>query len=167
MLLASWLFVLQVGTPQVVSGASVDPCLMSAFAQLVKRSDGILGRTEAASFLVRNDDGSMVMLFWPRVQFSRKETFRGAIPPGTIAIAHTHPHNMARPSRGDHTEAVRLGLPIYAVSLVEVWAADPGSVRPIQVVARGSWLRRASQSACQIAVTELQPTAGRKDPRLR
>ena len=53
---------------------------MSAFAQLVKRSDGIIGRTEAASFLVRNDDGVDGDVLLARVEFSRKGTFRGAIP---------------------------------------------------------------------------------------
>jgi hypothetical protein len=94
MLLAPWLFAIQLTAPSDVFDVrqvSDDPCVMNAFAQLLERGEGILGKVEAAAFLVRDDDGSLSMVLWPRTEFSRKETFRGAIPLGTVAIVHTHP----------------------------------------------------------------------------
>lgn len=154
MLLATWLFAIQLAAPSGafdVRRAVDDPCVTNAFAQLLKRGEGILGKVEAAAFLVRDDDGSLMMVLWPRTEFSRKETFRGAIPPGTVAIVHTHPPRMERPSRGDLAEAKRLGLPIYVVTFWQVWVADPSSETALLIVSRNSW-RPAERNGCRPAI---------------
>jgi len=154
MLLATWLFAIQLAAPSDafdVRRAVDDPCVMNAFAQLLKRGEGILGKVEAAAFLVRDDDGSLMMVLWPRTEFSRKETFRGAIPPGTVAIVHTHPPMMERPSRGDLAEAKRLGLPIYVVTFWQVWVADPSSETALLIVSQKSW-RSAERNGCRPSI---------------
>lgn len=155
MLLATWLFAIQLAAPSDafdVRQAVDDPCVMNAFAELLKRGEGILGRLEAAAFLVRDDDGSSRMIMWPQTEFSRKETFRGVIPPGTVAIVHTHPPTMERPSRGDLAEAKRLGLPIYVVSFWQVWVADPSSGTAVQIKSRSSRWKKAESNGCSAEV---------------
>jgi len=151
MAFASWLFVLQLAVPDVAD----DRCLMNAFVQLLERGEGVVGRLEAAAFLVREGDGSWTMIPWPRNEFSRRETFRGVIPQGTVAIAHTHPPQMERPSRRDLAEATRLGLPIYVVSFWAIWVADP-SGKTIQIVQRSRWSRSSARDECTSVRTGLR-----------
>ena len=127
MLIATWLFAIQLAAPSDafdVRRAVNDPCVMNTFGQLLKRGGGILGRVEAAAFLVQESDGSLTMVFWPENGVSRKAKFHGAIPQGTVAIVHTHPPEMERPSRGDLAEAKRL------VQRQPQCQAEPGLVRP-------------------------------------
>lgn len=169
MLLAPWLFAIQLAAPSEafdVRAAVDDPCVMNAFAQLLKRGEGILGRLEAAAFLVRDEDGSLRMVLWPRTEFSRKETFRGVIPPGTVAIAHTHPPTMERPSRGDEAEAARLGLTIMVVTYWQIWAVEP-SRQHVPITRRGDWSHKAERNACTANFAELPHQISREVPRPR
>ena len=132
-----------------------DPCLQNAFAQLLQRGEGIVGRVEAAAFVIREEDGTFTTLLWPRTNYARSETFRGAIPPGTVAIAHTHPPTMEHPSSGDVAESKRLGIPIYVISYWQIWAVDPVSGEHVNVASRGSWRRAAQRNGCTPKVVEL------------
>ncbi len=154
MLIATWLFAIQLAAPSDafdVRRAVNDPCVMNTFGQLLKRGGGILGRVEAAAFLVQESDGSLTMVFWPENGVSRKAKFHGAIPQGTVAIVHTHPPEMERPSRGDLAEAKRLGLPIYVVTFWQVWVADPTSETALLIVAKTSW-RPVGRNGCRPAI---------------
>jgi hypothetical protein len=150
MQVASWLFVLQLSTIQ-----PADACWMKGFSELLLRGGGILGGSEAAAFVVRETDGSISFVMWPRTEFAKMtETFRGTIPTGTIAIAHTHPTRLDRPSSADMAEAVRLQLPIYVVTFWVIWMADPASQKVMQVTPR-HWTPVASRSACGPRIAEM------------
>lgn len=80
-------------------------------------ADGGYGRfdRERAAFLIREDDGTLTLEPWPSRGF-RHAAFRGAIPPRTIAILHTHPRNTPQPSAHDRAEARRLGIAIVVIT---------------------------------------------------
>lgn len=85
---------------------------------------------ERAAFLIREDDGTLTLEPWPAGGF-RHARFRGAIPPRTIAILHTHPANAPRPSAQDRAEAQRLGIAVVVItpSGVEIAECDVSAGR--------------------------------------
>lgn len=96
---------------------------------------------EAAAFIVQNADGTCSAVSWAaNTAGVRTARFVGEIPPGTIAIAHTHPFTAEVPSRGDIAQAKRIGLPIYTISQWSLYVAEPsGDVVPL--IVRHNWLR--------------------------
>ena len=98
------------------------------FAELL--ADGGYGRLgrERAAFLIREDDGTLTLEPWPGGGF-RHATFRGAVPPRTIAILHTHPANAPQPSAHDVAEAKRLGIAIVVITPESVIATTAGRTR--------------------------------------
>ena len=79
---------------------------------------------EQAGFLIRERDGTLTFAPWGRGAFQRA-TFAGGIPRGTIAVVHTHPRRLPRPSRGDLDQAKRLGIPLVVVTPGAITAARP------------------------------------------
>jgi len=100
---------------------------------------GSFDRFERAAFIVDRGDGNLECITWPVTNEREKATFRGTIPPGTIAIIHTHPLNTPWPSEQDENEAHRLGIPIYALTPLTVTKAVPTEARPL-LVYKGPWL---------------------------
>ena len=101
---------------------------MRAYADLL--AAGGYGRLshERAAFLVKAG-GRVRMERWANGTF-RRATFRGVIPDGTIAIAHTHPRDLPWPSANDREQARRTGLPVIVITPQSVVLAGPdGSVR--------------------------------------
>jgi proteasome lid subunit RPN8/RPN11 len=85
---------------------------------------------ERAAFLVRVGD-RITTQAWSNGSFQRV-TFRGVIPEGTIAIAHTHPRDLPWPSAHDREEAKRKGIPIIVITPKAVVLTDiDGSVRTL------------------------------------
>jgi hypothetical protein len=93
-------------------------------AQLMKRASAD-DDFEQAAFIVRQPDGDLSMIDWPSGHFFHKATWVGPVPPGVIAIIHTHPLRMPLPSQIDRTEATRTGLTIYAITRTTLCYADP------------------------------------------
>jgi JAB domain-containing protein similar to deubiquitination enzymes len=84
---------------------------------------------ERAAFLILEDDGSLTLQPW-QSRGLRHASFKGTIPPRTLAIIHTHPHGESQPSSRDRAESARLGLPVIVVTTDAVIAAMPdGHVR--------------------------------------
>ena len=71
---------------------------------------------ERAAFLVYRDDGTFDCVVWPASHRHHAEEWRGAIPDGTAAIAHTHPNDRPDPSHNDMAVAQRLGIPVFVVT---------------------------------------------------
>ncbi|MGZ5446290.1 MAG: Mov34/MPN/PAD-1 family protein [Thermoanaerobaculia bacterium] len=80
-------------------------------------AEGGYGRfeRERAAFLIREADGTLTLEPWMHGDF-RHASFRGAIPSRTIAILHTHPANLPRPSARDRAEARRLGIAVVVIT---------------------------------------------------
>ena len=88
----------------------------TCFDHLLARS--YYGRTnyERAAFLVLNDDKTISCRDWPPTFAFRTAQWTSAVPDGTIAIAHTHPATMRRPSREDLSTAESVGVPVIVVT---------------------------------------------------
>jgi hypothetical protein len=108
--------------------------------------------TERALFLTRGDDGNLGYELWPATHQRRKATYRGTVPPNTVAIAHTHPNGMPKPSQHDIDEAARTGLPIYVVTRTSIARVDPDRTTT-ELVSRPDWSDRSSRvetDACEL-----------------
>src|SRR5258708_6123940 len=93
-------------------------------ADLLKRA-GADDDFEQAAFIIRHQDGGLSTIDWPSGHLFRKASWSGPVPPGTIAIIHTHPLRMPRPSQIDMVEATRTGLTIYAVTPPSIFTPEP------------------------------------------
>lgn len=155
------------GQPFDVRDLADDRCVLNAFAQLLKRGDGMIGQMEAGAFLVRTESGMLAVQLWPHSHIAERAEFRGAIPTGTVAIAHTHPPTMEQPSRGDIQEATRLGLPVIVVSFWSISVVDPDSTRSTVFKKRWMWSVAAERNGCTPEIAELKKPTVRADLRRR
>lgn len=146
-----WLFIatlmIAVASPTHASEASLtaeEAAMLPYFAEVMSAAGFGLRSVEAAAFLIRDPAHDVVCMKWPASPRLREQNYRGPVPGPTIAIVHTHPQAMQRPSRNDIEEAKRVGLPFYVVSRDSIWVAMPdGSVR--HVLADAGWWRRAAR----------------------
>ncbi|HEX7709056.1 MAG TPA: hypothetical protein VF701_21545 [Thermoanaerobaculia bacterium] len=113
--LAAFLVLLPLRAHATLDGAVIAE-LTPMLRDLLSLSGHGVHSFERGAFLVRESDGSVRCELWPFTnQFQRIST-RLVIPSGTIAIAHTHPRTQQKPSRHDHEESARLGIPMIVVS---------------------------------------------------
>ena len=103
--------------------------------------DGGYGRFshERAGFLIRESGGAVTLAPWNATAGFQRASHRGGIPPGTIAVAHTHPRGARLPSAGDRDEAQRLGLPVVVITPDAVVAAMPDGTIRILITGSGWW----------------------------
>ena len=118
------------------------------FRDLLRDSGWSLnGPFERAAFVIQQSDGSIACQCWPSRHSYLAETFRGFIPPNTIAIVHTHPVEFPKPSRKDKDEATRLGIPIYVLTIRGVYKAVPGVRNTATVADQQTWYRQVPNKA--------------------
>lgn len=128
--------------PFDVRSPAHDPRVMAVMQDLAARGERQIEQREIAAFLVRDANGAISSVLWPRTWNSRSERYDGVIPPGTVAIAHTHPSRAdKRPSRGDIEQAVRIGLPIYVITRWHLYVVDSSGV-VIRLYVREDWSHR-------------------------
>jgi proteasome lid subunit RPN8/RPN11 len=118
-----------------------DRSLLVCFAHLMGEARSGFAPEESAAFIVMSADGAFRCIDWPSTHGFKEARWKGPIPSGVVAMAHTHPLASPYPSVDDRNEAVRIGMPIFVlspqiVSLVrrngdektllccKVWAAD-------------------------------------------
>jgi hypothetical protein len=114
-----------------------DPSVRAYLADLLRLAGNGYRLTERAAFLVAADDGGYRCLLWPYHTAIQGEVFRGKIPSRTIAVLHTHPNSMPRPSTGDRFESRRVGLPFIVVSARHIYAI--GLTGEVAAVAENRW----------------------------
>ena len=95
---------------------------------------GWTGR-EVAAFVVRNGVETH-LVHWPTSEEPHMAKWRGAIPPGTIAIVHTHRNRDTKPSRNDIRTAARVRLPVYVITPTRITVTDGDGV---YTLAKGRW----------------------------
>lgn len=98
--------------------------LMPLLADLAERGAYGVHHTERGAFLVRQSNGKIRCVLWPFTGQFHRISYSASIPPGTIAIAHTHPRCCQRVSAQDKRLASLLNLPIIAVSMGTLHIAD-------------------------------------------
>ena len=91
--------------------------------------------SERGAFLVRRSDGRLTELRWQPGE-ATGASYTGRIPPGCIAIIHTHPLVAPEPSVQDVAEAKRLHLPIVVITPDGITAAMPDG-RKARLLERG------------------------------
>jgi len=124
--------------------AAVHPATELAEQQEVREAFGVLlheardgcSHDEMATFIVRLPYGRLVFVRWPPADSADEARWTGAFPRGTVAIAHTHPNWMPRPSRIDVATARRANLPVYVITRGQITRTAGGEVT---TVAAGEW----------------------------
>jgi hypothetical protein len=132
----------------------VDPEMLEILSDVSERGARTTDDMEVAVFIVRNPAGHLSCLLWPHTASIRSAHYEGAMPPGTIALAHTHPIYAERPSRGDVEQAKRIGLPSYVVTRWHTYVVDPSTGRSIEVIRAKNWTRSNPPCGCSALKTE-------------
>ncbi len=100
-----------------------DPQVHDCFADILRR--GMIRQdTESAAFVVLRLDHYDCMV-WNEVGHRTDVSYHGYPPIGIVALVHSHPPANPRPSLQDLETAKQLNLPVFAVTPMEVWVADP------------------------------------------
>jgi hypothetical protein len=121
------------------SRATIDERLLEEeavrdFFQALMRAGGNGYRqVERGGFLRLLPDGTYEGQMWPFAPTVREAGFRGKIPSGTIAIAHTHPRDTPHPSTHDIAVAKRLSIPVVVLTPRWITVVEPdGTLRRIR-----------------------------------
>lgn len=113
-----------------------DPSTRTLAWELLKVARYGQATKEHAAFIVRDESGGLRLLRWPSGETWKRAAYRGAIPPGTVAIVHTHPNDLPNPSDGDTALARRLALPVYVLTRNSIARTDGSRTDHL---ARGDW----------------------------
>jgi len=151
-LLALALAVPMFASDDIYDSAVGHKCLVDL---LRKTAWGLGGPYERAEFIIANPDGTLTCEEWPGAHSFQAEHFRGAIPPNTIAIVHTHPVQFPRPSEQDQEEASRLGIPVYTLTIRGVFKSMPDQRLPEVVTDRQSWIKETPASTASLRPNKL------------
>jgi proteasome lid subunit RPN8/RPN11 len=93
-----------------------DLSVQACFANLMREARSGFTSEESAAFVVMNADGALRCIDWPATHAFKEAHWKGPIPAGVVAMAHTHPLRSPYPSVDDRNEAVRIGMPIFVLS---------------------------------------------------
>lgn len=140
-----------------------DRGVLALFEDLFRRAMMGSQDIERAAFLTI-ENGRFACLLWPASRDFRRETFKGTIPPGTVAIVHTHPNRVAKASVQDRATAKQTGLPLFTITWSNITIVDPLTGIETWPVRRTPWHRAitpadsAGASACrEIGVPDREP----------
>jgi len=105
-----------------------DRDVREALAHLWRSSGGGGLTMECAAWIV-DSGGVPTLVLWTAATGSHRATWRGPVPPGAVALVHTHPHgDDPRPSPRDVAAARELRLPVTVVTRSALWTASPDGV---------------------------------------
>jgi proteasome lid subunit RPN8/RPN11 len=127
------------------------PEVVDMFAAVLRHGKYGMRDVESAAFVFEKKDGTYQCVAWPESARYHAARFKGEIPRGVVAIVHTHPVSFPAPSKQDRQTAKRLGIPIYAVTMGNVYKADT-SGREVRVMRGRQWnprlLSRSKSDRC-------------------
>lgn len=107
--------------------------------ELFRRAGFGSNNYEFAAFVIRDESGRYSSQPFPPLRQFRQAEARGPTPEGAVAIIHTHPSGMERPSRQDQLEAKRLGIPIYVLTRWAIQKVDPNTGNNVRVIQARDW----------------------------
>ena len=113
-----------------------DPLVRDALWQLLEDAHYGYVKTEEAMFIIRGADGRLSFVRWASTHIPQHAEWNAPLPAGVVAIAHTHPNSMPRPSLNDIRTAMRSNLPVYVVTRTRITKTAGGE---IEVVSKGDW----------------------------
>ena len=129
-----------------VHRAANDSQVLAVMQDIALRGAQQPDQQEVAAFLVRDTNGAISSVLWPLTADRRSVHYRGVVPAGTVAIAHTHPIFAERPSSGDIAQARKIGLPIYVITRWNLYVVDAtGAVTSL--IEKKNWTRSAGVSS--------------------
>ena len=131
----------------LIAALTLDQHVLRMFTEVLRRGDAGLMSTESAAFIVRQRDGDVQCVAWPRTYEVHAATYKGAAPEGTVAIVHTHPVEWPEPSQGDRAIARQLAIEVFSVTRSDIWEADPSGTVTARIRGR-LWAERGSPSVC-------------------
>jgi hypothetical protein len=103
------------------------------FRELMRAGGNGRRQYERGGFIRLLPNGNYETQMWPFAPTVREATFKGKIPSGTVAIAHTHPREIPHPSLHDQAVAKRLAIPVVVLTPRLITVAEPdGTIRRIQ-----------------------------------
>ena len=115
-----------------------DPFVRGALWEMLADARYGFSENEEAMFIIRNADGSFSFQRWDSTGVPHQAQWTAPIPEGVIAIAHTHPNAMPRPSRMDSQTAMRSKIPVYVVTRTRITKT---SGLEESTVMKGNWKR--------------------------
>ena len=130
------------------AGAGADPEMLGILSDVSERGARTTSDMEVAVFIVKAPNGHLSCLLWPHTASIRSAHYDGPVPPGTIALAHTHPIYAERPSRGDVAQALRIGLPIYVVTRWHLYVVDPTTGQSVELIRKSNGTRTNTRCGC-------------------
>jgi len=71
---------------------------------------------ERAAFIAVDADGSLRLIEWPWTHRFRSTAWKGPLPSNVVGIIHTHPKHIPLPSNDDLRTAMRLKIPVLALT---------------------------------------------------
>jgi hypothetical protein len=113
-----------------------DPTVRGALWTLLKDAHYGFAASEEAMFIVRDGAGVLSFVRWMATGSPRHAEWSGPVPAGVIAIVHTHPNAMPRPSAADVHTSLRTRLPVYVVTRERVTKTAAGATT---VLWKGAW----------------------------
>jgi JAB domain-containing protein similar to deubiquitination enzymes len=112
---------------------------------------------ERAAWVLAVGPDHLVWRTWPDEHGYLRAHWTGAVPEDAVAIVHTHPAKVdPKPSPQDIETARRLGLPVYTVSRVGIWKAEPDGL--VVAVDDARWWSGCRSGGC---------SAPERDPEFR
>lgn len=115
-----------------------DPFVRGALWEMLADARYGFAEMEEAMFIIRNPDGTFSFLRWDPSRVPHQAQWSAPIPAGVVAIAHTHPNAMPRPSRMDFHTAMQSKIPVYVVTRTRITKTS-GSEE--WTVLKGNWHR--------------------------
>jgi len=103
-----------------------EPQVQTLMRELVRDARAGFEHREGAAFIVRSATGNFYSIEWPSNGALDSARWTGAIPPGTVAIAHTHPTHLPMPSKIDIATARGVHVPVYVVTPAKITKTDGG-----------------------------------------
>jgi hypothetical protein len=113
-----------------------DPLVRDELWKLLKDAHYGHADMEEAMFIVRGANGVLSFVRWKPAHVARQAKWNAPMPHGAIAIAHTHPNSMPRPSLNDIRTALRSNLPVYVVTRTRITKTAHGET---SLVWKGEW----------------------------
>jgi len=139
------LVLVMLSSPEEIPAGShalpIDPAVLRIFSDVYGRSRrGDLQR-ETAAFVWRDAEGAYGCTVWPSHHLWRAEQSSGPAPPGTIAVVHTHPKGLERPSQNDVAECMRTGYTFYVITFWQIYRVEPATGAIVKVIWNQDWTR--------------------------
>ncbi len=98
--------------------------MLDIFTDVLRQGFFGMKDVEAAAFVVRDRDGNYRCELWPPTNEFHAQRFPWTLPPHVVAIVHTHPPSVPRSSAADRATAIRLAIPVYSLTLANIYVVD-------------------------------------------